>query len=87
MEFWSNGIVRIVGIAPRARGVGSPFGARSFVPKPRAESFRPWAILLRHFHGNRSILRDWHRLPLAGRPDDPADRRALAYIELPEVEA
>ena len=49
MEFWSTGVLGIVGIAPRARGVGSPFRERSFVPKPRSESFRPWAILLRHF--------------------------------------
>jgi hypothetical protein len=50
--------------------------------QPRAESFRPWVILLRPFHGNRSIVRAWHR-----RPDDPGGDRALAYIELLEVAA
>jgi len=30
MEFWSTGVLRIVGIAPRVRGVGGAFRAMRY---------------------------------------------------------
>jgi hypothetical protein len=47
MEFWSTGVLRIVRIAPRVRGVGSAFRAGPYLDgnlglKPRAESCRPF---------------------------------------------
>jgi hypothetical protein len=38
MEFWSVGVLRQFGIAPRVRGVGSAFRAISLVALPRAEA-------------------------------------------------
>jgi hypothetical protein len=38
MEFWSTGVLRIVGIAPRVRGVGSAFRATLLLASPRAEA-------------------------------------------------
>ena len=35
MEFWSTGVLRIVGIAPRVRGVGSAF--KAITPTPSAD--------------------------------------------------
>jgi hypothetical protein len=46
MEFWSTGVLRIVGIAPRVRGVGSAFRAVFGLVHPGLE---PWAILCDHF--------------------------------------
>ena len=36
MEFWSTGVLRIVGIAPRVRGVGGAFRAILGIAQPRA---------------------------------------------------
>ena len=38
MEFWSTGVLRTVGIAPRVRGVGGAFRAAHFLASPRAEA-------------------------------------------------
>jgi len=47
MEFWSTGVLRIVGIAPRGRRVGSAFRAHRFPTvnpgiKSWAKSYRPF---------------------------------------------
>jgi hypothetical protein len=47
MEYWSVGVLRQFGIAPRVRGVGSAFRARldrnpNPGLKPRAQSLRPF---------------------------------------------
>jgi hypothetical protein len=49
MEYWSIGVLRQLGIAPRVRGVGSAFRADSRYElnpglKPRAESLNPFGI-------------------------------------------
>ncbi len=38
MEFWSTGVLRIVGFAPRVRGVGGAFRAAHLLASPRAEA-------------------------------------------------
>jgi hypothetical protein len=38
MEFWSTGVLRTVGIAPRMRGVGTAFRACFWCDLPRAEA-------------------------------------------------
>jgi hypothetical protein len=59
MEFWSTGVLRPVGIAPRFREVGDAFPPSSHIPGTTADrqgdvgvahpGLRPWAILLDHF--------------------------------------
>ena len=55
MEYWSVGVLRQFGIAPRVRGVGSAFRARLyFWPNPGLNpglkpGLKPWAMFLRPF--------------------------------------
>ena len=56
MEYWSVGVLRQFGIAPRVRGVGSAFRALPLGPanpglKPWAESYCPFGAEPRMFPG------------------------------------
>jgi hypothetical protein len=46
MEYWSIGVLRQSGIAPRVRGVGSAFRARLITTNP---GLKPWAMLCNRF--------------------------------------
>jgi hypothetical protein len=46
MEFWSTGVLRPVGIAPRFRGVGGAFRAVQLLALP---GLKPWAMVLCRF--------------------------------------
>jgi hypothetical protein len=47
MEFWSTGVLRLPGIAPRVRGVGSAFRARP--PRTVNPGLKPWALMFNRF--------------------------------------
>jgi hypothetical protein len=90
MEYWSVGVLRILRIAPRERGVGGAFRA---VTKPAYPGLKPWAALLGHFMAERQTPNAKRRTPNAERqrpissgPTGPGvakpawdDRRAVEY--------
>ena len=47
MELWSTGVLRLPGIAPRVRGVGSAFRARP--PRAVSSGLKPWALMFNRF--------------------------------------
>jgi hypothetical protein len=62
MEYWSVGVLRQWGIAPRVRGVEDAFRAILGLDHP---GLKPWAILLDHFMVKR-IDRDPPQLAVRG---------------------
>jgi len=57
MEFWSTGVLRIVGIAPRVRGVGRAFKGRVHSQSPLV----PCVPLREHDRWSQQIRMDTNR--------------------------
>jgi hypothetical protein len=73
MEFWSTGVLRIVGIAPRGRGVGSAFRARRWeTPNPE---LKPWAESLCPFGAGRNQYSSTPKLHHSVRQDSRTTTR------------
>jgi hypothetical protein len=63
-------------VFPELRRTGR---ARSFVLEPRAESFRPWSILLCHLMAIYALLH-YTISPRAGFEDDDEDENSLSDV-------